>query len=311
MSYYGFAPYVSVAEKRQRAARALAKLEKAGLQVEPLGEPSHRMKIATSFWGRSWCRHLENFSDYENRLPRGRTYVRNGSIMHLAVTRGEIVALVSGSELYRTAISIKPIEEDRWERIRSRCRGGIGSLIELLQGKISEQIMSVVANPEDGLFPKPGEIRFNCSCPDWAGLCKHSAAVLYGVGARLDQRPELLFILRGVDHNELMEATDSGAILGRGGRRKRIADSSIGDVFGVDFDSSLKEEPAVMKGPAAKAAKSKAVKPKAGTSKPAKPRKPAGKVSRKIAAPKPKKKPDRKPAIKKAAAGLRKPKRKS
>ncbi|GAB4166696.1 MAG: hypothetical protein Fur0032_04260 [Terrimicrobiaceae bacterium] len=288
MSYYGFSPYVSAAERRQRAARELAKIQKSGMQIEPLGELSHRMKIATSFWGRSWCRHLEAFSDYENRLPRGRTYVRNGSIMHLAVTPGKITALVSGSELYQTHITIQPLDSEKWEKIRARCQGGIGSLIELLQGKISDQIMSVVTDPSNGLFPQPGEIHFHCSCPDWAGLCKHSAAVLYGVGAKLDQRPDLLFTLRGVDHGELLTVVDPGVVLGKGGGRKRIADSAIINVFGVDFDSSVKDEPPTPK-PALKKAPPTVGHQKGKVGRPTKSRKPAPNTTK--TSPNKKKKP--------------------
>jgi len=64
--------------------------------------------------------------------------------------------------------------------------------------------MDRVCREGDGLFPSPAEIKLSCSCPDWADMCKHVASALYGVGARLDQKPQLLFVLRGVDENELI-----------------------------------------------------------------------------------------------------------
>jgi uncharacterized Zn finger protein len=236
-----FAPYVSVAQRRINAQKELAKLQKKGRVIEPLGELSHRLKIATSFWGNAWCKHLESFSDYENRLPRGRTYVRNGSVLHLAITPGRIESLVQGSSLYEQTITIGSLPAATWKTLQSRSQGKIGSLIELLQGKISGEIMTIVTDQNDGLFPKPKEIKLACSCPDSAGLCKHLAAVLYGIGARLDTRPEILFKLRGVDHNDLITAADPTAALGSvakpGGRRRTLDSAALGDVFGIDLET--------------------------------------------------------------------------
>ena len=162
--------------------------------------------IARSFWGKGWCDHLESFSDYANRLPRGRTYVRNGSVCHLDIRPGRIEAIVSGSELYNIVIHIKELQATTWASIKNTCSGHIGSMLELLQGKLSDQVMAIVTDRHHGLFPQPGEITLDCSCPGWAGMCKHVAAVLYGVGSRLDSQPELLFLLRDVDAQELIAA---------------------------------------------------------------------------------------------------------
>ena len=183
--------YVPVAERRAKARREMNKLRKKGRDIQPI-EIAGRA-IARSFWGKRWCEHLESFSDYANRLPRGRTYVRNGSVCHLAIRTGRIDAIVSGSELYDVTIRVGKLKAAVWKSVRSRCSGQIGSMLELLQGKLSREVMSVVTDRERGLFPKPGEIRFECSCPDWASMCKHVASVLYGVGSRLDDRPESLF----------------------------------------------------------------------------------------------------------------------
>ena len=235
-----FAPYVSVAQRRINAQKELQKLRKKGRVIEPLGELNHRTKIATSFWGSAWCKHLESFSDYSNRLPRGRTYVRNGSVLHLAITPGRIEALVQGSSLYEQTITISALPAATWKNLQSRSQGKIGSLIELLQGKVSGEIMTIVTHKDDGLFPKPTEIKLSCSCPDYAGLCKHLAAVLYGVGARLDARPELLFKLRGVDHEELISAVDPAIALGsaakRSGRRRSLDSAALGNVFGIELE---------------------------------------------------------------------------
>jgi len=238
MSWYSYRPYVSAAERSAKAQKKIKSMESQGLVIQPLGGLTNRMKISTSFWGRAWCNHLETYSDYENRLPRGRTYVRNGSVLHLAIEHGKVEALVQGSELYKETIRIDPLPEKKWKAIQARCRGRVGSLIELLQGKISDEIMTIVTDKEEGLFPSPREIHLDCSCPDWAEMCKHVAAVLYGVGARFDSAPELLFKLRGVDHADLISADASAAALGTGSSRRRTLDeSSLSEVFGIELDT--------------------------------------------------------------------------
>jgi uncharacterized Zn finger protein len=195
-------------------------------------------KIARTFWGEAWCDHLEKFSDYANRLPRGRTYIRNGSVCHLEIAEGEVKAMVSGSELYNVSVTIKTLPAKKWRVIKERCTGQIGSLLELLQGRLSKSVMAVVTDRDKGLFPLPGEIDLKCDCPDWAVMCKHVAAVLYGVGARLDEKPDLLFLLRGVDHQELISAelgVTAAATAGKTGKHKRIAAGDLAEVFGIEM----------------------------------------------------------------------------
>jgi uncharacterized Zn finger protein len=247
-SYYGgFAPYVPVAERRAQAAKAAAKASKDGKGWSPVVITGR--KIATTFWGAAWCQHLESYSDYENRLPRGRTYVRNGSVVDLQIAPGVITARVQGSSLYTEKITISPLAPARWKAIKAACAGKVTSLVGLLQGKLPEEVLRVVTDRATGLFPAPGEIVLSCSCPDSASLCKHLAAVLYGVGARLDERPELLFLLRGVDHQELVaEALDaasrgaSGAHGAAGDAGEGLSDGDLADVFGIEIGGAVEPE---------------------------------------------------------------------
>lgn len=234
---WDYKPYVPVARRKAKGLRHVAAMKKRGEVVEPVEAATPRGRIAASFWGQAWCEHLESYSDLANRLPRGRSYLRNGSVLHLGIAPGEIQALVMGSELYRQTIRIDPLPAGHWEALKQRCQGRIGSLIELLQGTISREIMAVVTDRDTGLFPRPDEIHLGCDCPDWAALCKHLAAVLYGVGARLDTAPELLFTLRGVDQAELIQS-DMAALSGTGERSSRqiLPTSALSDVFGIDID---------------------------------------------------------------------------
>lgn len=235
MSYYGWRPYVPVAKRREKAGREMKKLLKKGVAIEPV-EIQGR-KIARTFWGEAWCDHLEQFSDYDNRLPRGQTYVRNGSVCHLAIEPGKVEAIVSGTELYNVSINIAPLSSAKWKNIRKQCTGQIGSMLELLQGKLSSKIMAIVTEPAKGLFPRHRDIKLHCDCPDWADMCKHVAAVLYGVGARLDEKPELLFKLRKVDHEELISAELDMQVATTGqGKRRRLADQDIASLFNIDID---------------------------------------------------------------------------
>jgi uncharacterized Zn finger protein/DNA-binding XRE family transcriptional regulator len=224
----------------------MEKLRKKGKKIEPVEGVGRA--IAETFWGRAWCSHLEKFSDYANRLPRGRTYVRNGSVCHLEIAEGAVDAVVSGSELYDVRVRIKKLPKNKWGDLKGRCTRGIGSLLELLQGRISESVMQVVTDRDQGLFPHPREIDLDCSCPDYADMCKHVAAVLYGVGARLDHKPELLFQLRGVNPEDLVvEGAVSEVAERKGGRR--IAEGDLSKVFGIEL-AGKREHPKRSKSPA-------------------------------------------------------------
>ncbi len=240
MSWWSYRPYVPVAERRAKAMRKMEKLAKKGQKFSPVSIAGR--KISTTFWGRAWCDNLESYSDFSNRLPRGRTYIRNGSVLDLHIEAGRVTSIVCGSELYRIAIKIKPLNGRSWKAIRTKCGQRIGSLVELLQGKLSNDVMAVVTERSSGLFPGPHEIDMSCSCPDWAGMCKHVAAALYGVGNRLDFQPELLFTLRQVDHMELIAQAARPIITPAPGKRRFIAAADLTDVFGIEFDESLAPE---------------------------------------------------------------------
>lgn len=232
-------PYVPVAERRRQAAQKVAKMTKAGRKVSPV-EIEGR-KIASTFWGEAWCKNLEAYSDYANRLPRGRSYVRNGSVVDLQIEAGCVHAMVSGSDLYTVDIKIKPLPKNKWEEIKTQCAGQIDSLVELLMGSISKSVMEIVTRKGEGLFPSPREISLSCSCPDWATMCKHVAATLYGVGARLDREPKLLFTLRGVDPTELIESAMTQPKASKP-RKGRVLDTdSLSSVFGVDIGMDMND----------------------------------------------------------------------
>ena len=306
-SYEDRYPYVSVARRRAQAAHRITKMKRAGREVSPV-EIAHRT-IAATFWGDAWCSNLESYSDYANRLPRGRTYLRNGSVIDLQIEAGRVRALVSGSDIYDVDIRIKPLARRRWTGIKGQCAGRIDSLVELLQGSISTSVMEVVTRRGEGLFPAPREISLRCSCPDWATMCKHVAATLYGIGARLDHVPELLFTLRGVDPAEMVEAAVDRPPPGVRSRRGRVLESAeLSSVFGIDIDIDKDEAAASDGAVAAKRGRRAVRKKKKSATRAAAGRKPpATKSSRKAkaATTKAAKKKKKKRTITKKAAAKR------
>ncbi len=230
--------YVPVA-RRQADAKAyaakVAKKEKRVLAPVRLDGT----KIAKTFWGKAWCDNLEAYSDFANRMPRGRTYVRNGSVIDLTIDRGKIKALVSGSDVYQVTIDITPLSKNVWAKVKADSAQSIDSLIDLLAGRFDDVVMKRLTRKGDGLFPQPREIKLRCSCPDYATMCKHCAAVLYGVGSRLDHSPEMLFTLRGVDHTELIGQAVSAENLSQSlGAKSGLATDDLGAMFGIDLVGS-------------------------------------------------------------------------
>jgi uncharacterized Zn finger protein len=235
VSRYEWRPYVPSAQRRLQAGKKIAKLRNSGRKLAPIAIAGR--KIARTFWGSAWCENLEAYSDYTNRLPRGRTYLRNGSVVDLQIADGRISALVIGSDLYEVELRVKQLSVKKWKRIRSQCAGQIDSLVELLRGGISHAVMGIVTRSGEGLFPTPTEISLDCSCPDWATMCKHVAAVLYGVGARLDHEPEMLFALRGVDPTEMVgDAVEFTAARHTPGRGRVLEADDLSQVFGVNIE---------------------------------------------------------------------------
>ena len=225
--------YVPVAERRRKATREAERLRREGHPVAPVRIEGRA--IATTVWGKAWCDNLESYRDYESRLPRGRTYARNGSVIDLQIVPREVKGLVSGSSIYKVTVAIAPVPATQWRSICTDCAGRIDSLVELLQGRLSKGVMERIGRQGSGLFPKPSDIRFSCSCPDFASMCKHVAAVLYGVGARLDRSPELLFRLRAVNENDLLTDLDDALPASKPPGARVLADENAAALFGLDM----------------------------------------------------------------------------
>ena len=278
MSYFGWKPYVSVAERRKKAEKMAAKMQKKGVTLTPV--LGGRGNIAKTFWGKAWCDNLERYSDYENRLPRGRTYVRNGSVIDLKISEGTVQAQVIGSSLYQVAVSVAAVPARQWQAISADCAGSIASLVELLQGRLSKGVMERICTANTGLFPAPKEISFTCSCPDWAAMCKHVAAVLYGIGVRLDEQPDLLFSLRRDDAKNLVAQAGAGLPKSKKtpAKEKVLDAAQLADVFGIEMVEApppvVRKKLPTVKKPDAKE-KAPVPKKRAAVEKPPSTRKPA------------------------------------
>ncbi|MDI9571363.1 MAG: hypothetical protein QM278_11745 [Pseudomonadota bacterium] len=251
-SWYGYPPYVSVGEKRAKAAAKLKKLQKTDPHIQPVVLAGSA--IATTWWGKSWNRNLERYADYANRIGRGRSYVRHGAVLDLRIRAGEVTALVQGtrSQPYSVKIAIERLSPRRWEAVKAAGAGRLASLPELLAGKFPRELGEIFMEEGQGLFPTPREIRFSCSCPDLASMCKHVAAALYGIGARLDKDPGLFFALRGVEIGELVAAavTDTTRdLLKKAGRQSRrvLTGVDLSCVFGIELDEGAGKTVAVAK----------------------------------------------------------------
>ena len=242
---YGYYPrYVSVAEKRARAERKIKQLRKKQPDIQPVILAGQA--LATTWWGKAWNKNLERYADYTNRIGRGRSYVRHMAVVDLKIGPGRVDALVQGTRgaPYKVRITIAGIKKKNWQAITKKCRQELSSLPDLLAGKFPRKLQDVFMVQGRGLFPEPSEISFACSCPDWADMCKHVAATLYGVGARLDEDPALFFTLRKVDMEDLVgtavrERTDAIIAQKPGISSRRIDDDKLSDLFGLDIDIDL------------------------------------------------------------------------
>jgi uncharacterized Zn finger protein len=243
-SYYGFAPYVSVASKKAKALKKLAQLKKKNPGIAPLTVEGN--KLAHTWWGKAWNSNLEKYADYSNRIGRGRSYIRNGFVLDFKIKPGQVSSLVhgSGSQPYQISIKIQPLKKAAAEKIRQQCEGQIESLQELIEGRFPKQLAEIFTAKGQGLFPTPQEIHFNCSCPDSASMCKHIAATLYGVGVKLDQDPKLFFHLRQTNLSDLITQAIKGKsekMLKQAEKKtsRVITDLDTASIFGIDMDEKV------------------------------------------------------------------------
>lgn len=197
---------MSVEELRQSAERSAEKASKKGKELHPVIVQGR--KLVESWWGQAWCHNLEQYADYDSRLERGKRYVRSRTVIDLVIQNGKISARVQGSRKtpYKVEIRISPLKEERCQEIIKQCGKRIENLEELINGNFPDELKQLFLG-EFGLFPSQKEISFQCSCPDWALMCKHVAAVLYGVGVRFDENPFLFFTLRGIDIERFIDVT--------------------------------------------------------------------------------------------------------
>lgn len=193
-------------------------------------------KLARNFWGQAWQRYLESYADYESRLPRGRSYLKQGHVYNLAISPGLVTAEVTGQSIYEVAVRIRPLEQATWRAIQSACSGRVASLLDLLSGKLSDEVMQAITNQEDGLFPASREIHVQCNCPDHADLCKHGAAVLYAIGLMFDKQPATFFELRGVNPAELMQQAADTLNSPETGDVTILPDSDLQALFGIELE---------------------------------------------------------------------------
>jgi uncharacterized Zn finger protein len=253
---------------RQAEKARAALLKKKGAVIEPVIVQGR--ELARTWWGKAWNENLERYADYDNRLPRGRSYVRNGSVLDLKITATTITALVAGSrpKPYTITIKIKPLDQKVEQALMARSRAALDSLQALLAGEFPAELKESFLASGTGLFPAPQEIELACSCPDWASMCKHVAAALYGTAARLDEKPELFFVLRGIKIDDFvgkMVKRESAKLLrkaaAKSGRVMEAAEADLSKLFGIAMDdtNAAEQAPPPVAGAAPRAKRGKPV----------------------------------------------------
>lgn len=296
---WGYPEYVPVAEKKRRAIQKLAELQKKNSAIRPV--IIQGTALVRSWWGKAWNTNLERYADYHNRIGRGKSYVRHGAVLDLQIEKGSIAALVQGSRAkpYKISVHVKTLQPRVWQEIKAACGGRLESLQDLAAGVLPRGLGDIFLSKDTGLFPSPKEISFKCSCPDWASMCKHIAATLYGIGARLDDDPMLFFTLRDVDVQELVRHTvteQTDKLLKKAGKKsgRVLEHANLSELFGIDFDPAgmapalpgpVAKKQAIAKAPEAPLRKKPAAQKKTEPAAPAK--KKAGKANAKQAAGRP------------------------
>ncbi len=238
--------YYEAAELKENLQRELGKRRQRGEKLDAFAAPTGK-KLTHEFWGAAWARHLETYCGYDQRLGRGRAYLRQGKVLNLTVAPGRVAAEVAGSYLYEVEVRVSPLPDASWRKIKKACAGQVGSLLDLLGGKLGDGVMKIITDPDKGLFPHRQEIRHHCTCPDHADLCKHQAAVLYAIAVQFDQDPKVFFELRGVDPSELIASGATSLTESVANASGELAGADLSALFGIDLAEPEVEPPPVKK----------------------------------------------------------------
>lgn len=238
MSFDRYPRYTPTTVNKALAAKSAERLKKKDPDIQPVIIEGRL--LSKTWWGKAWNQNLESYADYSNRIARGKTYIRSGAVLDLKITKGTIEALVQGSRVkpYSVEIKIDTLSKEKWDKVIALCNHRIDSLEQLVEGRFPKELEALFVDKKYGLFPSPKEINFDCSCPDWASMCKHVAAVLYGIGARLDSNPLLFFELRDTDSNELLKKSIEkklDSMLKNAGKKslRQIEDKDVYGLFGL------------------------------------------------------------------------------
>jgi len=168
---------------------------------------SKRGTFGESWWAKRWISVLESF-DIGARMGRGRNYARSGQVLSIDSEKGAVKAKVQGSRPtpYRVAVEIKSISYANWEKLVKALSHQAIFVAKLLAGEMPQDIEKVFQAAGLSLFPdKSKDLKTECSCPDWSNPCKHIAAVYYLLGEEFDRDPFLIFKLRGLQREELIQ----------------------------------------------------------------------------------------------------------
>ncbi len=229
----------SARELKNKALASVKRAGKKGKDFEPAVCHTGRGAICESWWGQAWCDNLESYADYSSRLERGKRYVRSGTVIDLKIDDGKVTARVQGrrSAPYKVEVRVGRLSEESCQKIIDRCTRKIESLEILAGGEFPEELKELFTD-KGGLFPSPKEISFSCTCPDWAMMCKHVAAVMYGIGLRFDENPFYFFKLRGIDPDRFIDVAVENRVekmLANADVKSEriIEDADLTDLFGV------------------------------------------------------------------------------
>ena len=220
-----FSPRLKAADLEKLAATRLAEYQAEGEELQPVVNKTR--KLARNFWGSAWMKQLALCESGGMCLAPGRTLLRHACVLHVDIQPGSISALVSAEEVFEVELKLKSLDEERLDRLAATCSGHIDSLLSLMQGKVDEAVLQQLCNPENGLLPTPEDWHMHCTCPDWAEPCPHAAAAIYAAGCLIDEKPELLFTLRGIQPEALLSAPAPA---------NEIDADKLSAMFGIDLD---------------------------------------------------------------------------
>lgn len=166
-----------------------------------------RLPLELDWGGQRWMRVVRRAARTEV-LDQGFELARSGNTRSIEIQPGRVVASVQGqgSRVHRVVIQFDSFDHDQWHGIIEGVASQHQISARMLAGDCPPGLEELFASVGVELFPDSDEgVLVTSDCPDQSSWCAHVCCVALVVAEMFDSKPQMIFALRGLPADELLE----------------------------------------------------------------------------------------------------------